>query len=280
MFNNLVRITILFFFLLSYPADAWNSLGHMIIANIAYQSLKPANREKVDELASYLQEEYPDVLSFLHMAFWADTLRSQKIEMFTHWHYIDKPFSTDGTVLKNIMDTDNAVWAIDNIKPIIKNTRANPYERARFLAFFIHIVGDMHQPLHTVSYMSSIYPDGDQGGNLYFVRYNSMRVKLHYLWDGGLGVFEIPINPDNIEHLTKMIMNKYPPKYFGEKINDIDTVHWSDEGMTNAKKYVYTIPREQTPSDEYINIGRKISEQQVALAGYRLGSLLNTLLSN
>src|SRR3989344_5767009 len=127
-----ILVTGLFF---SCNCYAWNELGHMVIANIAYQQLQPVTREKVDIMTTNLSKEYPAISNFMQMAPWADTLHSQKIETYTHWHYIDIPFSTDGTPIKNIIDTDNVLWAISQIIPVVQNQQANIYERARFLAF-------------------------------------------------------------------------------------------------------------------------------------------------
>ncbi|OGT42262.1 MAG: hypothetical protein A3F42_05250 [Gammaproteobacteria bacterium RIFCSPHIGHO2_12_FULL_37_34] len=273
------KLFILFLYWTPLFSYAWNPLGHMVIANIAYQHLEPHVQKKVDKIVSYFGLEYPSMASFLQMAYWPDTLRAQKIETFTHWHYIDVPFTDDGSELKNIIDTDNIVWAINNIKPIIKYKYTNSYEQARFLAFLIHIVGDIHQPLHTVSYLSAAYPNGDQGGNLYFIRYNNERIKLHRFWDNGLGTLDQSATLENAEVLTAAITDKYPQAYFGKQVSDLDLNHWVQEGMVNAKGYVYTVSANQTPNNDYLKTGRKIAERQVALAGYRLATLLNYLLS-
>lgn len=257
---------------------AWNALGHMVVADIAYQHLNPLTREKVDSLVATLHEQYHDMTSFQHMSYWPDLLRIQKIETYTHWHYIDMPFSNDGTPLKNTIDTDNAVWALENIKKVVKNTRANPYERSRFLAFFAHIVGDLHQPLHTVSYLSANLPDGDQGGNLYVVTYNNKRVNLHKLWDGGFAVLAGETTDIHARTLANAIMARYPAAYFGQQIQDVNPENWTQEGVANAKKYVYSTPPDQPVSPQYIEAGERQTEQQLALAGYRLAVLLNQLL--
>ena len=270
-----------FFSLFVFPitSEAWNALGHMVIANIAYQKLNETPHNKIEMLNRYFQDEYPEMISFLQMSYWPDTLHAQKIETFTHWHYIDIPFSEDGTPLKNITDTDNAAWAVNTMEPILQNKYTNPYEAARFLAFFTHIVGDMHQPLHNVSRLSNAYPDGDRGGNLFFIRFNNARINLHQLWDRGLGEFDSEINNENIAMLSKKITERYPENYFGDRVNDLDPQNWAKEGMENARKYVYVTPENQIPNPDYIEAGRQITEQEVALAGYRLAKLLNQMLT-
>jgi hypothetical protein len=270
-----------FFTLLPINSYSWNAMGHMVIANIAYNNLTPEARTKVDQLVGTLNKEYPEMSTFLHLAYWPDAIRSQRIETFTHWHYIDLPYSIDGTKVRDdVIDTDNAVWAINRIQVVVKNQRANPYDRARFLSFLTHIVGDLHQPLHTVTLFSAEHKNGDKGGNMYHVKYANKSMNLHSLWDSGVGSFiDKGRTTDHAKELALTIMQLYPASSFGERVNDLDAGSWSKEGLENAKKYVYTTPENQPPSTIYLTTGKQLSEQQAALAGYRLANLLNTLLA-
>jgi len=280
LFRSVLSFAVVLVFPLLFPVSsfAWNALGHMVVANIAYQNLTPAAREKVDQLIAHLHTEYADVGTFPALAVWADSLRSQKIETYTHWHYIDYSYSIDGSPTKNVIDTDNAVWALQNIEPVLKYAQANPYERARFLAFLTHIVADLHQPLHTVTGFTTKNVDGDKGGNLYFIRYKGDRINLHKLWDGGVGIFEGDSSMGNVDALTTEITTHYPASYFHAKASDINVDDWTAEGMNVAKENVYSTPEEKEPKNEYLDAGKKIAEQRVALAGYRLATLLNQLL--
>lgn len=258
-------------------ASAWNALGHMVVAAIAYERLQPEVRYKVDCLATSLKKEYPNINNFVQMAPWPDSIRSQKIEVYTHWHYIDMPFSTDGSPLKNISDQDNVVWAINEIKPIVANKDANPYERARFLSLLIHIVGDIHQPLHTVGRISAAHLDGDQGGNLFTIHYpGSQSIPLHKLWDDGCGLFNGDASSKTVALLANKITNLFPEKNFNNLTNELSPDVWVKEGLENAS-IVYNTTENTTPSSDYLNNGQILVEQRIALAGYRLANLLNTL---
>lgn len=258
---------------------AWNCLGHMVIANIAYQNLKPEVRTKVDTLVSFFQKEYPEVDSFIKLSCWPDMIRSQNITTFVDWHYINVPFSDDGTPLKNIVDKHNVVWAINNVEKVVKYSHVNIHERARFLAFLGHFLADIHQPLHTVSRVSVENPDGDKGGNLYHVKYNGAKMNLHQLWDKGLGLYESNQTVEHAKAISQSITTHYPHNYFGEKLYDFNLDNWTKDGMQTSKQYVYKTPQNQTPSAEYMMAGKKIVEQQTALAGYRMATILNQLLS-
>jgi hypothetical protein len=263
----------------SISTFAWNALGHMVIADIAYLNLTPAAQKKVDNLVSMLNQEYPSMKMFLNIAYWPDSIRSQRIETFTHWHYIDNPLTFDNTpTTAAIVDTDNAVWAVNTIKMVVRNDSANQYDRARFLSFLTHIVGDLHQPLHTVSLVAANHPTGDRGGNDYHVKINGKKVALHKIWDSGLGIFEGESSTEHAMEISTTIRSAYPKTFFGARADDMNPTDWATEGMDNARKYAYSIKEDETVSDNYVTTGQKMAEQEAALAGYRLAAILNQLL--
>ena len=268
------RLLIFFFLFFFSPVYAWNQLGHMVIADIAYHRLDSLTQKKVDSLINVLHNEYENISSLLEMSYWADDLRKQKIEIFTHWHYIDNTFSIDDTPTKNLIDSDNVVWAINQIQTIIKNKNANPYERARFLAFFVHIISDIHQPLHTTAITSRNHPDGDKGGNHYHVLYHGKKENLHHLWDDGVDLFDEDASTMNAHLLATQITTQYPESYFGEQVFDLNPEDWSQEGVILAKEHVYLARENEPLSADYIEDGHRIASQRVALAGYRLAEFL------
>lgn len=278
--RKLKFLVFIFGLILSIHTYAWTALAHMVVADIAYERLQPKARIKIDKMVQDLSKEYPTVTLFNQMAPWPDTLRTQKIEAFTHWHYIDYAFSDDGTPIKNLIDTDNAVWAINQTQTVVKNSNANQFERARFLAFLVHIVGDLHQPLHTTTRISAANPDGDRGGNLFKVRaITGDLVTLHKFWDDGANSFTAEPSTANSAALAHTITSQYPEEYFGVKTKEINPDIWVKEGFNLATSFVYTTPENQMPNNAYVSKTKEISQQRVALAGYRLANLLNSLLN-
>ena len=102
------------------------------------------------------------------------------------WHFIDLPdFLTpaDEQALKDQIknhinlsfevpsDPDaqksmNIMQAIAHSRSILFDPQAKPQDRALHLSWLIHLVGDLHQPLHTTALFSRhLFPVGDQGGN-------------------------------------------------------------------------------------------------------------------
>lgn len=286
-FSRCSSLSALIFVMLSLflsPALAWNENGHMLVAKIAYEKLKPEARAKVDRLLGYLHQEYADINTFSQAAVWADKLRGQQLDVYTHWHYIDQPLVKDGgNPNANTIDSDNAMWAIEKIRSFIVNEKANPYERARFLAFLIHIVGDIHQPLHTVSLVTPKFPKGDRGGNDYIVTYKNKRSNVHKVWDEGVGAFDRHYTEADdsttgeLGTQAAMISAQYPAAFFADRLKAVNVEQWLKEGMQVANTYVYSTPENQPVSAEYVHKGSAVAQQQVALAGYRLAEMLNQL---
>ncbi|HEX9545639.1 MAG TPA: S1/P1 nuclease, partial [Pyrinomonadaceae bacterium] len=176
----------------------WGAGGHMMVASIAYKRLNPRAKAKVNELLAIpinpanVSAKSKD---FVNAAHWADDLRPfAEFDGFKALHFIDTPFSTDGTPTAVHAPTPNIVTALqDNVK--ILRTSADTNAQAQALRLIIHFVGDIHQPLHCATKVSSANPDGDRGGNLVSIiipgegKAKVKKSNLHSYWDGGLGTF-------------------------------------------------------------------------------------------
>lgn len=102
----------------------------------------------------------------------------------------------------------NSVQLVQNaIKVLTTNVNKTTAERALFARYLVHVAGDIHQPLHSVSLFNETYPSGDRGGNsLKIVLLNGTVNNLHSFWDAG--AFRIQndswylIRPLNAQNLT------------------------------------------------------------------------------
>ena len=74
-------------------------------------------------------------------------------------------------------------------------------------------------------------------------------------------------------------MNHYPKSSFTKEIKDITKSNWSKESFEIAKYFAYTLKEGEEPSHEYLHQGEDIVNKQLALAGYRLSSLITYNLS-
>ena len=171
----------------------WGAGGHMMTASIAFKRLNPRAKAQATELLARPIKP-ADVtaksLNFINAAHWADDLRPfAEFDSFKVLHFIDYPFSTDGTALPaGQPEPDNIVKALEDNVNILK-TSTDKDAQAQALRFIIHFVGDIHQPLHSATRVTRANPEGDRGGNLVSIMVAGKKTNLHSYWDGGIGFF-------------------------------------------------------------------------------------------
>ena len=113
------------------------------------------------------------------IASWADQVRNSRKETGP-WHYIDVPVNKPHVDLKRDCPDGNCVIPkIDQFERTVADARATPLQRREALMYLIHLVGDMHQPLHCSD-------NADKGGNDIKLAFLGRPTNLHSLWDTGL----------------------------------------------------------------------------------------------
>src|SRR5262249_51311055 len=126
---------------------------------------------------------------FMQAARWADDIRTNdKQQHRAPWHYINWPFKPDGqppSVQTREPEPVNILTAMAENQRIVA-TENNAERKAIALAWLFHLVGDIHQPLHTAQLFTVDYPQGDRGGNEVWVRVTQggQPMDLHRFWDG------------------------------------------------------------------------------------------------
>jgi hypothetical protein len=249
---------------------SWNAIGHRVVALIAFDQMTPQAKKIFSEYNNAMNKVYKPQ-NWADAAVWLDTLRYQDIRWFVTMHYVDLPFSEDGSALPPPNEI-NAIGAIENAKQVLLNKYATNFDKGMALRVLMHVVGDLHQPLHAASRISQQLPNGDRGGNLVPLQDNALGKNLHTYWDKG-GGFLIGKNyyqPALLEEKAKIIEKNWPCKSFHLTTSPAS---WAKESHLLAVKYAYHFPI----NAEYQLNTQKISEKQISLAGCRLGELLNTI---
>jgi hypothetical protein len=281
------------------PLEAWNATGHRIVGAIAYDHLTAKARERVDELL----RQHPDFKAlvgrdaFLAASVWPDAIKGDNrfyddtranaqptpllpgfaavgfasMARHTNWHYIDIPFSPDGTPL----EPPSSPNALIELRRMLKETNLSAYD----LPWLVHLTGDVHQPLHCTSRFTKSQPKGDQGGNLVFVTPGR---NLHALWDdlAGTDTTDAHVNRYAAEITAEFVQgNGQRPRL------SRDPKRWVEEGFDLAKREVYTFGPETGSREHplplppgYEDNSRRVARIQLAKAGLRLAAALNAKL--
>jgi hypothetical protein len=255
---------------------AWNQVGHEMVAQVAYDNLTPETKTLMNKWNHALDVAY-EPQSLVKAAVWMDQLKSHHVFTFDPWHYIDIPYSTDGSDFPPV-DTVNAVWVIGKALEVLNSKSSSDFEKGFHLRVLLHLVGDIHQPLHAINRYSVAHPHGDKGGNLYKLGHNSVASNLHGYWDNGAGLFKYKSRRyryNSIKRKASKIQKKYPAYQFN--LEEDNVYQWALQSHQLAKTIAYSIEEHQKPSEAYRKKVQDTVQSQVALAGYRLAELLNSI---
>lgn len=229
----------------------------------------------------------PKSPDFTQCACWADDIKPTNA-IYDHLHFTNYPLVNRDPLLTGIpaMPNEDIVWAIGTLNKTLspsKRDEALPSDVARALYFMIHFVGDIHQPLHATTMYSSRFPKGDQGGNLYKINYMDYG-NVHAFWDSGASQWkdlERPLSPSSyavLNSTARDVMNAYPISAFTEELKRYSAKAWATESYEFAANFVYSAPEYPAPlSDSYVRQAMDICRRQVALAGYRLAQVLQSV---
>ena len=247
---------------------------------------------------------------FQHASIWPDTIRSGPPEKTAfsrpEWHYINQPIflndaargALEGKLPINVeknppadatLDTMrmNVVQSLKFARERLASKETSPQDRAVLLAWVFHLVGDIHQPLHSSALVSQrLFAEGDRGGNSIKLKQN---YNLHALWDGFPGEameFRVARNR-GIEYAED-------PKWQGVGKSAAESLQesvWLSESEKVARTIAYDSEvlaavskmeaagavEEIELSERYLKTGGPIAEQRMVQAGYRLGAVLKTI---
>jgi len=314
----------------STPAFAWNDEGHMAVAYLAYQRLQPATRNRVDALLALnpyysrwsaaipagTSEADTKMAIFMIAATWPDQLRNdptynddgsnggntpagpestQNIGYSDHlrhkyWHFIDIPFSQDGSPLPPV-PAPNAQTQIAAFRKTLRSGRPDNV-KSYDLAWLEHLEGDVHQPLHAIMRVSAGMLAGDAGGNLVALCSSPCSESLHLFWDRLVGSQSVLpqslpatessyAQPDLWREIqSALAAAKALPNADPRQVQQTKESVWVRESFDYARRYVYVPPIGNgagpfTVTQEYLETARDLAKKRIALAGARLANLLN-----
>jgi hypothetical protein len=254
----------------------------MVVAQIAYNHLDPVVRARCDALIAIPVLYSTSANSnFVTAACWADDIKSST-SAYSIWHYIDLPFSLDGTSTNSAgAASTNVVWAIRQSIATLQSPTATQSNQAIALRFLLHFAGDIEQPLHSSTAVSAAHPSGDAGGNSFSI--TGTWNNLHSLWDSGGGYLTDsitrPLNAAGQILLSNKVAALEAAHPYSLGIGTIpDPMEWALESWGLAQSVCYSnITTGSAPSMVYTNNAEATTQQRMVIGGQRLAKLLSTI---
>ena len=165
-------LLILFCCYLPFSSMAWGALGHRIVGQIADSYLTAAAKKAITKILG--------TESIALASTWPDFIKSDtSFAYLNKWHYVNLKAGMSLQEVTDFLDKDTATDANTKINFLIKqlkNKQLTPTNKTMYLRLLIHIVGDVHQPLH-------VGREEDLGGNKIKISWFGAYSNLHRLWD-------------------------------------------------------------------------------------------------
>jgi hypothetical protein len=277
----------------STSALAWGDQGHMTIALIARQFLNPQARATVDAMLASDPDRLtgPDMAS---KAMWADKYRdSVRGQSFAStgtekWHFtnieLDRgdansacfghPALPAGTPASQGPASSCSIDKVEQFAAELENAATPAAERLMALKYLLHLVGDLHQPLH-----SSDNHDGGGNGVFIVAGRSSYPIKLHAYWDTEV----VKAMGGNPASLAASISAEYGPRW--REWTAGRPQDWALDAFNKARTVAYALPQRAGTDGSgrpvyridaaYERTATAAAREQMAKAGIRLAGLLN-----
>ena len=248
-------------------ALAWGKTAHRVVAAIADTELSGLSRARVRQIlgeGESLDEaaNWPDEMRADPAPFWQKTA--------SPWHYV----TLNGTSYDHAPPEGDALEALGRFSRILRDRNSSLADKQLALRFIVHLVGDLHQPLHAGKCC-------DKGGNDVKVTWFGKPTNLHAVWDA------------QIVDDEQLSFSELAAK-LERHISDRELIAWWD---TNPRDWVsesaairdtlYPPATPKNPAGEaapvaelsyaYVHKFTPVMEQRLAQAGVRLAAYLNAI---
>ncbi|WP_240504496.1 S1/P1 nuclease [Tsuneonella mangrovi] len=266
---------------LPQAAFAWGGYGHRTTAAIAMDNVSPATRRAIVRLLAHSRElGTPDcpVHSLEDASVWPDCIRKERWRWgyTAPWHYQDEPVCEDYSVRRNCANGNCVSAQIERNERILADERLPAAQRLAALAFVVHFIGDIHQPLHSAD------NEDDKGGNTRRVDYGIVPdLNFHSIWDTTL-------TERAISSANPPLVRRYSP---AEKaaLGGGTPADWGRESWTIAKDFAYReafgrdpcatgaapTPEHGALSQQAIVAALPVIDERIEQAGIRIAQALD-----
>lgn len=236
---------------------AWGQTGHRITGAIAEHYLSPSAKLQIEDILAgeTLAEAstYPDEMKSNPAEFWK--------KVASPYHYVTVPA---GKVYADVgaPESGDAVTALAMFAKMVKDPKTTLEEKQLALRFIVHIIGDLHQPLHAGN-------GTDRGGNQAKVKFFGEESNLHSVWDSGL----IDKQQLSYSEMANWLSAKITATQFRQWRNAEPTV-WIAES-TAIRDTIYPQSPEISWDYQYQNL--PVLKQRLQQGGVRIAVYLNQL---
>ncbi|MDR0794931.1 MAG: S1/P1 nuclease [Tannerella sp.] len=256
--KSFMLISAMFLLMISIPVFGWGGKGHYVIAGIAEKHLTRKAKKVVQKLL--------EGNTMAYYSTWMDDIRGDSTFAYTYtWHYANVDEGKTYETMEKIPEGD-VITATQLSIDMLQNKSLTDSVRSMYLKFLIHLIGDMHCPMHAGRAT-------DRGGNDFVLKWRTLDTNLHSVWDG--------LVIDDARIWNSLEWSTYIDKTMNRRqrnaIQAGEPFDWFNETVDYAKDIYEKTPKNLSNPRPYTPHYFPLIGDQFLKAGYRLAGLLNIL---
>lgn len=250
-------LTLCFFVFISTFALPWGMTGHRVVGKVAENHLSGKAKLQVNRILKGA--------SLAEVSNWMDNIKSNpSYDTLRDWHWVTIP---DGETYPNSEKNPNGdvVAGIEHVIRGLKNGGLDKETEKEYLMILIHLVGDIHQPLHVGN-------GTDRGANQVKVDWFWNSSNLHRVWDSEM----IDGKKYSYTELAEIVDKPIKKLQRSDQLASLDVKEWAHEAM-QYREQIYDLPSNKKLSYEYQYKNWDTVKDQLYKAGIRLANVLNDI---
>lgn len=241
------------FFSHSHETKKWGQIGHYVTGEIAERHLNDLAKARVNHILGDRSIAISTV--------WMDDIRSDPDFDFDTWHYVT---ILDGGYDKSIQpESGDIIWALETLIAELKEGNLSKEEEAEKLKLVLHMIGDIHQPLH-------VGTGEDRGGNDVRVQWFGDNSNLHWVWDSGI-IESMQMSYTELVEELNTVTPAQVEEWQSSTVRD-----WAYESM-EYRDEVYDLPDNMRIGYDYKYFKKDIVFKRLLQAGVRMAGVLNDI---
>ncbi len=259
---NIMKKTLLIAILAYLPITtmAWGLLGHRVVGEIAERYLKKRTSREIKNILGHE--------SLAMASNWADFIKSEpSYNYISNWHYINLPAGLSSEQLQSYLLKDTVTDAYTRIRFLsseLKNRSLEHDKKVTYLRLLIHLVGDLHQPMHTGRFE-------DLGGNRVQLTWFGQSSNLHRVWDSDL------VDSQELSYSEYARSINFIDKSRLFQLQNEDVNLWVEDSYKVSEKIYANVKTGDKLGYRYIYDYMAVADQQLLKGGVHLAALLNDI---
>lgn len=236
----------------------WGKTGHRVVGQVAQEYLTGKAKRAIADLL--------DGNSLAEVSTFGDDIKADRsFSKFSPWHYVNYPLDKTYAEVDH-SDHGDVIQGIAYCEKVLKDKNAPRADKVFYLKFLVHLVGDLHQPMH-------VSREEDKGGNDIQVQWFGQGSNLHRVWDSnmiddyGMSYTELA---SNLEH---------PDRKEIKLLQEGSVTDWAQESHVLAKELYASANVGEKLGYQYSYKYWPVVEDQLLKGGIRLAKILNDIYS-